>query len=103
MNATTGLWLIVKWAGITITAAYLLLMVLVFMRFRRQLSRLRRGLIWPALLGVFISSSVPSIFEDVTVTRICFIAAVVIYIGGIGILLRGLVQKNHEGLLRAES
>ena len=93
----------VKWLGISIAAAYLLALVVVFIRFRRDLSRLRRGLIWPAVLGVFISASVPSIFEDVTVTRICFIAATIFYIGGIAILLRGLVQKNHEGLLKADS
>ncbi len=103
MNAMTGSWMIVKWVGISITAAYLLLMVLVAIRFRRDLSRLRHGLILPAVFGVFISVSVPSIFEDVMVARICFIAAVVIYIAGIGILLRGLVQKNHQGLLRADS
>jgi hypothetical protein len=103
MNAMTGSWLIVKWVGISITAAYLLLMVLVCIRFRRDLSRLRHGLILPAALGVFISVSVPSIFGDVIVARTCFIAAVVIYIGGIGILLKGLVQKNHQGLLRADS
>ena len=95
--------MIVKWVGISIAAVYLLLMVLVATRFRRDLSRLRHGLILPAVLGVFISVSVPSIFEDVMVARICFIAAVGIYIAGIGILLRGLVQKNHQGLLKADS
>ena len=103
MNAMTGSWLIVKWVGISISAAYLLLMVVVFIRFRRGLSLLRHGLILPAALGVFISTGVPSIFENVMVTRVCFIAAVVIYIGGIGILVRGLVRKNHQGLLRADS
>jgi hypothetical protein len=103
IGVMTGPWLIVKWVGISISAAYLLLMVLVFVRFRRDLSRLRRGLTLPAVLGVFISVSVPSVFEDVLVSRLCFVAAVVIYAGGITILLRGLVQKNHQGLLRADS
>ena len=96
MNAMTGSWLIVKWAGISITATYLLLMVFVLIRFRHDLLRLRHGSILPLVFGVFISVSVPSIFDDVMVARTCFIAAVVIYIGGIGILLRGLIQKNHR-------
>jgi hypothetical protein len=103
MHAMTGPWLMVKWLGISIAAAYMLALVVVVIRFRRDLSRLRGGLILPAVLGVFISVSVPAIFEDVTVTRICFIAATTIYFGGIAILLRGLVQKNHEGLLKADS
>jgi len=93
----------VKWVGIAIAAAYLLTLVVAVIRFRRDLSRLRGGSILPAVLGVFISVSVPSIFEDVAVTRICFVAATTIYIGGIAILLRGLIQKNHEGLLKADS
>ncbi len=100
MNAMTGSWLMVKWVGILIAVAYLVLLSLVFVRFRRDLSRLRRGLILPAVLGVFISVSVPSIFEDVVITRICFIVTHVIYISGITILLRGLVQKNHQSLLK---
>jgi hypothetical protein len=100
MHAMTSSWLIVKWVGISITAAYLTLLVVVVMRFRRDLSRLRGGLILPSVLGVFISVSVPSIFEDVTITRICFAVACVIYIGGIVILLRGLIQENHQSLLK---
>jgi hypothetical protein len=103
MHAMTGPWLMVKWVGISINAAYVLILLVVVRRFSRELSRLRGGLILPVVLGVFISVTVPSIFEDVVVTRICFIAAAFIYIGGIAILLRGLVQKNHESLLKADS
>jgi hypothetical protein len=99
MHAMTSSWLIVKWVGISITAAYLTLLLVVVMRFRRDLSRLRGGLILPSV-GVFISVSVLSIFEDVTITRICFAVACVIYIGGIVILLRGLIQENHQSLLK---
>jgi hypothetical protein len=103
MHAMTGSWLTMKWVGISIEVTYLILLVVVLRRFRHDLSRLKGGLIWPPVLGVFISVSLPSIFENVMVSRVCFVAAVVIYIGGIGFLLRGLVQKNHQGLLRAES
>jgi hypothetical protein len=100
MHAMTGSWLIVKWLGISIEAAYLMLVLVIFMRCRRDLSRLRGGLILPAVLGVFVSVSVPSISEDVTTTRICFLVACVIYIGGIVILLRGLIQEDHRSLLK---
>jgi hypothetical protein len=102
MHALTGPWLMVKWVGVSIAYAYLVLLLTVFIRFRRDLTRLRRWLIWPAVLGVFISSSVPYIFQDVTVTRVCFVAASVVYVGGIGILLTGLAQKNHQALLKAD-
>ncbi|MGA8154119.1 MAG: hypothetical protein WB952_24430 [Terriglobales bacterium] len=102
MHAMTGSWLIVKWMGISIAAVYLMLLLVVYMRFRRDLSRLRSGLILPAVLGVFISVSVPSIFEDVVITRVCFVVACAIYIGGIVILLRGLIQENHQSLLKVE-
>jgi hypothetical protein len=103
MHAMTGPWLIMKWVGISIDAAYLMLLVVVVMRFRRDLSRLKGGLIWPAVLGVFISVSVSSIFEDVTIARICFVVACVIYSGGIVTLLRGLIQENHQSLLRVKA
>ena len=96
----TGSWLIVKWVGIAIAAAYLLLFLVVLIWLRRDLSRFRGGLILPMMLGTFISVSVPGIFEDVTVTRICFITALVVYIGGILVLVRGLVQKDHKSLLK---
>ena len=102
MHATMVSWLIVKWVGISIAAAYLVLLVIVLLRFRRELSRLRGWLILPAVLGVFISEGVPLVFEDVMITRICFIAAGFIYIGGIATLLRGLAQRNHKSLLKAE-
>jgi len=100
MHAMTGSWLIVKWVGISITAGYLVLLLVVVMRFRRDLSRLRGGLILPAVLGVFISVSVPSIFEDVMIARICFVATCVLYIGGIVTLMRGLIQEDHRSLLK---
>ena len=103
VHAMTGPWLMVKWIGLAIAATYLVLLVVVFVRFRRDLSRLRRWLIWPTVLGVFISVSVPGIFEDVMFTRICFIAGSIIYVGGIAFLLRGLAEKNHQTLLKAES
>jgi hypothetical protein len=100
MHAMTGSWLIVKWVGISIQVGYLMLLLVVFVRFRRDLSRLRGGLILPAVLGVFISAGVPSIFEDVVITRICFVVACVLYIGGIVTLMRGLIQENHQSLLK---
>jgi hypothetical protein len=103
MHAMTGPWLIVKWVGISVSAAYLVLLLVVFVRFRHNWARLRRWLIWPALCGVFISVSFPSIFEDVTVARVCFVVASLVYVGGSAVLLRGLVQKDHQMLLKADS
>jgi hypothetical protein len=100
MHAMTGSWLIMKWVGISTAAAYLMLLIVVVMRFRRDLSRLRSRLILPAVFGVFISVSVPSIFEQVMITRICFVVACVMYIYGIATLLRGLVQEDHQSLLK---
>jgi hypothetical protein len=102
MHAMTGSWLAVKWVGVAITAIYLVLSLVVLVRFRRNLSRLRNGLTWPAVLGVFISVSIPSVFENIAVTRVCFIASSLLYLVGIAILLRGLAQKDHQGLMKAE-
>jgi hypothetical protein len=52
MQAMTGPWLMVKWVGISIDAAYLLTLLVVFGRFRRDLSRLRGGLILPVVVGI---------------------------------------------------
>ena len=96
----TGSWLIVKWLGITVLAFYLVLIVVVLWRFRAKSSRLRSESYLPMILGNFVSLTVPSIFEDVAVTRVCFIVAYAIYICGIVILVRGLMQP--ERLLKAE-
>jgi hypothetical protein len=53
------------------------------------------------ILGNFVSLTVPSVFENVAVTRVCFIVAHAIYVGGIVILVRGLAQ-NDEVLLKTE-
>ena len=100
MHAMTGSWLIAKWIGISIAVAYWVLVVIVYVRFRNDLSRLRRWLILPAVLGGFVLNAVPSVFEDVTVTRICFIAGSGIFAGGTAVLLRGLYQEGHKALFR---
>jgi hypothetical protein len=97
MHAMTGSWLTVKWVGVAITAIYLVLLLVVLVRFRRDLSRLRHGLIWPAVFGTLISVSIPSVFENAAVTRMCFIASSVLYLIGIAILLRGLAQQGSPG------
>ena len=98
----TGSWLIVKWAGMAVLAFYLVLILAAIWRFRGKLARLRSELILPMILGNFISLTVPSIFEDVVVTRVCFVVAHTIYIGGIVILLRSFGRKNQESFLKAE-
>jgi len=98
----TDSWLIVKWVGIAVLAFYLVLVLAATWRFRGKLSRLRSELLLPMILGNFISLTVPSIFENVVVTRVCFIVAHTIYIGGIVILLRSFARKNQESVLKAE-
>jgi hypothetical protein len=98
----TGSWLILKWVGVAVLALYLVLILVAVWRYRAQLSRLRSELYLPMILGNFVSLSVPSVFESVAVTRVCFIVAHLIYAGGIVILLRGLAQKD-EVLLKTES
>ena len=97
----TGPWLIVKWIGIAVLMLYLVLMLVAIWRFRVKLSRMRIGFYMPMILGNFVSLSVPSIFENVIVTRSCFVVAHVIYIVGIVILVGGLVRKDQESLLKA--
>ncbi len=97
----TGSWLIVKWVGITVLALYLVLILVTIWRFRDKLSRLGSELYLPMILGNFVSLTVPSVFENVAVTRVCFIIAHAIYGGGIVILVRGLAQ-NDEVLLKTE-
>jgi len=103
MHAITGSWLLVKWMGIAVSAAYLALISFVLIRFYRDISRLRAGLILPIILGNFVWISLPSIFENVVFTRVCFVVAHLVFIGGIIVLVRGLVQENHQSLLKAES
>ena len=98
----TGSWLIVKWVGIAILTLYLVLLLVVIWRFRSKFSRLRSVLYLPQVLGNFVALSVPWIFENLILVRVCFVVAQVIYIGGIVILVRGLIQTDHGWLLRAE-
>jgi hypothetical protein len=97
-----GSWLIVKWVGIAVLSLYLVLILVAIWRFRAKLSRLGSELLLPMILGNFISLTVPSVFENVAVKRLCFIVAHAIYVGGIVILLRGLAQKD-DVLLKTES
>jgi hypothetical protein len=96
----TGSWLIVKWVGIAILTFYLVLLLVAISRFRARSLRLRSGLYLPMILGNFVSLSVPSIFENAAVTRVCFIVAHAIYVAGIVILVKGLAQEDGA-LLRA--
>jgi len=98
----TGSWLIVKWVGMTILALYLVLILVATWRLRGKLSRLRSEIYLPMILGNFISLSVPSIFENVAVARVCFVVSHAIYIFGIAILVRGLAQQGQEWLLKAD-
>jgi hypothetical protein len=99
----TGSWLIVKWVGITITAFYLLLILIVFVRFRAKLSQLRTGMSLPLVIGNFVGFVLPGIFEEVVFTRICFIVTQVIYMCGIAVLVKGLSQEGQKGLFKEGS
>jgi hypothetical protein len=103
MHAMTGSWLLAKWIGLVVIAVYATLTLFVLIRFRRDFSRLRPGLILPIIVGNFVSISLPMIFENVVFTRVCFVFAQLIFIGGIVVLVRGLVQENHRSLLKADS
>jgi cyanate permease len=92
----TGAWLIVKWMGITVLGLYCVLILVAIWRFRAKAARLGSGLYLPIIVGNFISLSVPSIFENVAVTRACFIVAHAIFVVGIVILVRGLAQKQRS-------
>ena len=98
----TGPWLIAKWVGIAVLAVYLVLILVAIWRFRTKLSRMRSGFYMPMIIGNFVSLSVPAIFENVVVSRFCFVVANVIYIVGILILVGGLARKDQESLLKAE-
>jgi hypothetical protein len=103
MHAMTGSWLIVKWAGVLILTVYSGLILFVLIRFRNDWQRLRAGLGLPIVFGNFIGLSLPWIFEDVVFTRVCRVVAILFYLVGIAILLRGLIEQNHQSLLKAES
>ena len=96
-GAMNGSWFIVKWIGFTVTIAYLVLIVVVFLRFRGRLSQLRPGPILPVVVGNFVGMTVPDIFENVLVSRACFVAASVIYLYGLVTLARGLGQEGQRG------
>ncbi len=98
----TGPWLIVKSVGIAILLLYLVLVVVATWRFRGKLSRLRFGLFAPLVVGNFVGLSIPWIFEEVVLTRICFVAAHVVYLYGLAILVKAMAHQD-EVLLRADS
>jgi hypothetical protein len=101
-SAMTGSWLIVKWVGIAVTIGYLALLVLVFVRFRSRSSGLRPGVIWPVVIGNFVGTGVADIFENVLVTRACFVVATVIYLYGLATLVRGLSQAGQKSLFKED-
>ena len=97
-----GPWLIVKWVGIAIFALYLGLILVAIWHFRAKLSRMRRGLYLPMVLGIFVSRSLPSIFEDVVFSRLCFVVGHGIYVVGITTLMRALARRDQEALSKAD-
>ncbi|MGA2426301.1 MAG: hypothetical protein ABSG07_20040 [Terriglobales bacterium] len=96
----TGSWLIVKWLGITVLSVYLVLMLVVFRRFRSKLAELRGGLIWPIVVGNFIGICLPLLYENVAFKRACFVVASAVYACGIALLVRGLRQPGNTGFLK---
>jgi tellurite resistance protein TehA-like permease len=99
----TGSWLIVRWVGVAIAAFYLVLIVAAIRRCRTRFSQIRSGLYVPIVIGNFISLSVPWLFENVVVTRACFVIAQLIFVRGIWFLLRGLAQPDCRFLLKGDS
>jgi hypothetical protein len=91
----TGSWLIVKLVGIAVLCVYLVLMLVAIYRFRTKLTGLQSAVYLPLIFGNFIGLCVPSVFENVAVTRVCFVVAHAIYLVGILILVRGLAQKDQ--------
>jgi hypothetical protein len=102
IGVMTGPCLIVKWLGIGILLLYLGSLVVAIWVSRGKVSRLRFGLVAPLVIGNFVGLSLPSIFEEVALTRICFVVAHGIYLYGLAILVRAMAHQD-EGLLRAES
>jgi hypothetical protein len=90
----TGSWLIVKWAGMTVLALYLVLLLVAVWQFRGMLSRLPVKVVLPIVVGNFVGLSVPSVFESIAVTRVCFVVAHLIYVYGIAILAKQLAHTD---------
>jgi hypothetical protein len=99
----TGPWLIVKWAGIGILSFYVVLIVFAIVRFRDRLSRMRSTLFVPIILGNFVWLTLPWLFMEAEVTRICFVAAQAIFVYGVAVLVKNLAQKDQAVPLRADS
>ena len=102
MGVMTGPWLVVKWIGIAILLFYLALLVVAIWRYRRKLTRFRSGLFLPLVVGNFVGLSVPWIFEEVVLTRVCFVVAHAIYLYGLAVLVNALAHQD-ESLLKADS
>ncbi len=94
--------LIVKWVGIGTLLLYLASLVVAIWQFRGKLSRLRFGLFAPLVVGNFVGLSLPWIFEEAVVTRICFVVAHVAYLYCLAILVKAMVHQDGV-LLRADS
>ena len=103
MHAFTGWWLTVKWLGISVTFAYVALLLVVYGRFRHDLSRLRQGVIFTPVLGVLLSTTLPSVFESITVARFSYVFSIAIYVAGAVILATGLIQKDYRVLLKSKA
>ena len=91
---------VVKWLGITVLLLYLALVVAVFWRFRGRLSRLRRRVFLPILVGNFIDGCGPWIFGNVVNERVWFVTATAVYLLGIALLLRGLSAESPKVLFK---
>ena len=92
-----------KWLGIALLACFVGLVLLVIKRLHASRRNLLRKLYLPLIAGNFIALVVPWIFMNAWMTRVCFVVAQLIYLGGIVVAVRGLVQANQEPLLRADS
>jgi hypothetical protein len=102
MRVLTGPWLIVKWTGVGISLTYVALLVVAIRRFGSRLSRMRSALA-PMVLGNLVSFCLPWIFMKAEVTRICIVVAEAIFLYGIAVLARNLVQRDQTGFLKAGS
>jgi hypothetical protein len=99
----TGSWLIVKWLGLAVLALYLVLLTVVFWRFRGKLEGLRGSSFWPMWVGLFVGIDGPWLYENVAFNRACFVVASAVYVCGIALLVRGLRQPGNTGLFKKES
>ncbi len=99
----TGSWLIVKWFGVTVMFVYLVLMLVVFRRFRNKLAKLRGGfLIWPVLVGNFAGICLPWLYENVAFKRACFVVESAVYAFGLALLVRGLREPGDTGFVKKD-